>query len=255
MKALKLFDLSERTALVTGCSRGIGRAMAVGLAEAGADIIGVSNSLAPGSETEKEVVATGKKFSGYAANLADRKALYKLIDTIKQNHERIDILVNNAGTILRTPAADHPDEMWDEVLNVNLDAPFILTREIGKRMIEQGSGKIIFTCSLLSFQGGITVPGYAASKGAVASLVKAFANEWAGKGINVNGIAPGYIATDNTEALRNDAARSKTIMDRIPAGRWGEANDFKGATVFLSSEAAAYVHGTILTVDGGWMGR
>jgi len=255
MKVLKLFDLSERTALVTGCSRGIGRAMAVGLAEAGADIIGVSNSLAPGSETEKEVVATGKKFSGYGANLADRRALYKLIDTIKQNHERIDILVNNAGTILRTPAADHPDEMWDEVLNVNLDAPFILTREIGKRMIEQGSGKIIFTCSLLSFQGGITVPGYAASKGAVASLVKAFANEWAGKGINVNGIAPGYIATDNTEALRNDAARSKTIMDRIPAGRWGEADDFKGATVFLCSEAAAYVHGTILTVDGGWMGR
>jgi len=255
MKVLKLFDLSGKTALVTGCSRGIGRAMAVGLAEAGADIIGVSNSLAPGSETEKEVVAAGKKFSGYAANLADRKALYKLISTIKNNHERIDILVNNAGTILRTPAAEHPDEMWDEVLNVNLDAPFILTREIGKRMIEQGSGKIVFTCSLLSFQGGITVPGYAASKGAVASLVKAFANEWAGKGINVNGIAPGYIATDNTEALRNDAVRSKTIMDRIPAGRWGEANDFKGATVFLCSEAAAYVHGTILTVDGGWMGR
>src|SRR5215216_1649167 len=255
MKVLKLFDLSGKTALVTGCSRGIGRAMAVGLAEAGADIIGVSNSLAPGSETEKEVVAAGRKFSGYAANLADRKALYKLISTVKNNHERIDILVNNAGTILRTPAAEHPDEMWDEVLNVNLDAPFILTREIGKRMIEQGSGKIVFTCSLLSFQGGITVPGYAASKGAVASLVKAFANEWAGKGINVNGIAPGYIATDNTEALRNDAARSKTIMDRIPAGRWGEANDFKGATVFLCSEAAAYVHGTILTVDGGWMGR
>ena len=255
MKVLKLFDLSGKTALITGCSRGIGRAMAIGLAEAGADIIGVSNSLAPGSETEKEVVAAGRKFSGYAANLADRKALYKLISTIKNNHERIDILVNNAGTILRTPAAEHPDEMWDEVLNVNLDAPFILTREIGKRMIEQGSGKIVFTCSLLSFQGGITVPGYAASKGAVASLVKAFANEWAGKGINVNGIAPGYIATDNTEALRNDAARSKTIMDRIPAGRWGEANDFKGATVFLCSEAAAYVHGTILTVDGGWMGR
>jgi len=255
MKVLKLFDLSGKTALVTGCSRGIGRAMTIGLAEAGADIIGVSNSLAPGSDTETEVVATGRKFSSYAANLADRTALYNLIGTIKNNHERIDILVNNAGTILRTPAAEHPDEMWDEVLNVNLDAPFILTREIGKRMIEQGSGKIVFTCSLLSFQGGITVPGYAASKGAVASLVKAFANEWAGEGINVNGIAPGYIATDNTEALRNDAARSKTIMDRIPAGRWGEANDFKGATVFLCSEAAAYVHGTILTVDGGWMGR
>ncbi|RYY64118.1 MAG: SDR family oxidoreductase, partial [Chitinophagaceae bacterium] len=151
--------------------------------------------------------------------------------------------------------AEHSDEYWDKVININLDAPFILAREVGKRMIEQGSGKIIFTCSLLSFQGGINVPGYAASKGALSSLIKALANEWASKGINVNGIAPGYIATDNTEALRNNAVRSKSILDRIPAGRWGETDDFKGPAVFLASEAADYVNGTILTVDGGWMGR
>jgi 2-deoxy-D-gluconate 3-dehydrogenase len=255
MNVIKLFEVSGKKALVTGCSRGIGRAMAVGLAEAGADIIGVSNSLKPGSETENEITALGRKFWGYAANMGDRTALYEFISKVKADHERIDILVNNAGTIMRKPAAEHPDEYWDQVLNVNLDAQFILTREIGKEMIKRGAGKIVFTCSLLSFQGGITVPGYAASKGAVASLVKAFANEWASKGVNVNGIAPGYIATDNTEALRNDEQRSKSIMDRIPAGRWGEAEDFKGVTVFLCSDAAAYMHGAIVTVDGGWMGR
>ena len=255
MNVLKLFDLGGKKALVTGCSRGIGRAMAVSLAEAGADIIGVSNSLKPGNDTEKAVIASGRKFWGYAANMGDRPALYEFINKVKKEHEQIDILVNNAGTIMRKPAAEHPDEYWDQVLNVNLDAQFILTREIGRDMIQRGSGKIVFTCSLLSFQGGITVPGYAASKGAVASLVKAFANEWASKGVNVNGIAPGYIATDNTEALRNDPVRSKTIMDRIPAGRWGEADDFKGVTVFLCSDASAYMHGTIVTVDGGWMGR
>lgn len=251
----KLFSLQGQLALVTGCSRGIGRAMAVALAEAGADVIGVSNSLKPGSETEKEVVSTGRKFYSYAANLGDRKALYDFIATVKAAHPRIDILVNNAGTIMRSPAAEHPDEYWDQVLSINLDAQFILTREIGKEMIGRGKGKIVFTCSLLSFQGGINVPGYAASKGALASLVKAFANEWAGKGVNVNGIAPGYISTDNTEALRQDPQRSKSILDRIPAGRWGEPEDFKGPAVFLCSEAAAYVQGTILTVDGGWMGR
>ncbi len=255
MNVIKLFELNGKKALVTGCSRGIGRAMAVSLAEAGADIIGVSNSLQPGSETEKAVTATGKKFWSYAANLGDRIALYEFISKVKQEQGQIDILVNNAGTIMRKPAAEHPDEYWDQVLNVNLDAQFILTREIGKEMIKRGSGKIVFTCSLLSFQGGITVPGYAASKGALASLVKAFANEWASKGVNVNGIAPGYIATDNTEALRNDPVRTKSIMDRIPAARWGEADDFKGVTVFLCSEASAYMHGTIVTVDGGWMGR
>lgn len=251
-----LFDLSGKTALVTGCNKGIGKAMAIGLAEAGADIIGVSGSLElSGSDIEKQVQAVGRKFRAYAANLSDREALYAFIQKLQAENPVIDILVNNAGTIMRKPAAEHPDEYWDTVLALNLDAPFILAREIGKKMIEKGSGKIIFTCSLLSFQGGINVPGYAASKGALSSLVKALANEWASKGVNVNGIAPGYIATDNTEALRNDPDRSAAILSRIPAARWGQPEDFKGPAVFLASEAANYVSGTILTVDGGWMGR
>jgi 2-deoxy-D-gluconate 3-dehydrogenase len=230
--------------------------MAIGLAEAGADIIGVSGSLAlQGSEVEKAVQATGRSFKAYQADLSDRDALYVFIKKVLSENQHIDILINNAGTIMRKPAAEHPDDYWDKVLAINLDAPFILAREIGKHMLERGSGKIIFTCSLLTFQGGITVPGYAASKGALGSVVKALANEWASKGVNVNGIAPGYIATDNTEALRADEERSKSIMGRIPAGRWGEPEDFKGATVFLASKAADYVHGTILLVDGGWMGR
>lgn len=256
MNSNKYFDLTGKTALVTGCNKGIGRGMTLGLAEAGADIIGVSGSLElQGSAIEKEVTALGRKFHAYQADLSDRKSLYAFIEKVKNENTGIDILVNNAGTIMRQPAAEHPDEYWDKVLSINLDAPFIMAREFGKDMIQRGSGKIIFTCSLLTFQGGINVPGYAASKGALGSLVKALANEWASKGVNVNGIAPGYIATDNTEALRNDAARSKTIMDRIPANRWGQPEDFKGPVVFLASSAADYVHGTILTVDGGWMGR
>lgn len=255
MNIIELFDLQGKKALVTGCSRGIGQAMALGLAEAGADIIGVSTSLQAGSATEKTVLATGRKFWSYQVNLEDRKAVYQFIDTIRKEHGVIDILVNNAGIILRNPAAQHTDEEWDRVLGVNLDTPFILAREFGKQMLEKGSGKIVFTCSLLSYQGGINVPGYAASKGALASLVKALANEWAGRGVNVNGIAPGYISTDNTEALRNDEVRSRSIVERIPAGRWGDPADFKGPVVFLCSRAADYVHGTILTVDGGWMGR
>ncbi|MBA4197075.1 MAG: 2-deoxy-D-gluconate 3-dehydrogenase [Chitinophaga sp.] len=251
-----LFSLEGKTALVTGCNRGIGKAMAVGLAEAGANIIGVSATLAlSGSEVEKEILALGKTFKAYQADFSDRKSVYAFIEKVLSENERIDILINNAGTIMRKPAAEHPDEYWDKVIDINLNTQFITAREIGKHMLQHGSGKIIFTCSLLSFQGGITVPGYAASKGALNSLVKALANEWASKGVNVNGIAPGYIATDNTEALRNDEERSKSILGRIPAGRWGEPEDFKGATVFLASKAADYVHGTILTVDGGWMGR
>ena len=250
------FDLTGKTALVTGCSKGIGKAMAIGLAQAGADIIGVSSTLElSGSEVEKEVLASGRKFAAYAADLGSREALYAFIKKVNDAHPVIDILVNNAGTIMRMPAAEHTDEYWDKVMSVNLDAPFILARELGKKMIARGSGKIIFTCSLLSFQGGINVPGYAASKGALASLVKALANEWAGKGVNVNGIAPGYVSTDNTEALRKDSERSTSILARIPAGRWGEPDDFKGPVVFLASDAASYVHGTLLTVDGGWMGR
>jgi len=251
-----MFDLSGKTALVTGANKGIGKGMAIGLAEAGADIIGVSGSMPlQGSETEKEVIQLGRKFKAYQSDFSDRESLYLFIEKLLQENSSIDILVNNAGMILRKPAAEHPDDYWDKVLAVNLDAQFILAREIGKQMLQRGRGKIIFTASLLSFQGGITVPGYAASKGAIASLVKALSNEWASKGINVNAIAPGYIATDNTEALRNDVERSASILGRIPAGRWGEPQDFKGAVVFLASSAADYVHGTILTVDGGWMGR
>ncbi len=254
--SLNIFELKGKTALVTGCKRGIGKAMALALAAAGADIIGVSASLElENSEVEKEVLALGRKFYAYQCDFSKRESITHFIKEVKAVHPVIDILINNAGTILRKPIAEHPDEFWDEVIAVNQTAPFILTREIGKEMVARGSGKIIFTASLLSFQGGITVPGYAASKGAIAALTKAFANEWASKGVNVNAIAPGYIATDNTSALRADEDRSKSILDRIPAGRWGTPEDFTGPTVFLSSKASDYVHGTILTVDGGWMGR
>jgi len=256
MSLFKLFSLDGKIALVTGCNKGIGKGMALGLAEAGADIIGVSGSMElQGSDIEKQVTALGRKFYAYQANLAERVSLYDFITKVKSTHPVVDILINNAGTIMRKPAAEHPDDYWDKVLALNLDTPFILAREFGKDMIERGNGKIIFTCSLLSFQGGINVPGYAASKGALASLVKALANEWGSKGVNVNGIAPGYIETENTEALRKDEERSKSILSRIPANRWGTPEDFKGAVVYLASKAADYVHGELLTVDGGWMGR
>ncbi|WP_029036566.1 SDR family NAD(P)-dependent oxidoreductase [Salinimicrobium xinjiangense] len=253
---MKLFDLTGKTALVTGCNRGIGFAMAQGLAEAGADIIGVSTSLkAEGSEIGKAVQAAGRKFSAYQCDFSDRKSLYAFIEKVKSENPTIDILVNNAGTIMRKPVAEHPDEYWDKVIEVNQNSQFILTREIGKEMIKRGSGKIIFTASLLTFQGGITVPGYAASKGAVGQLVKAFSNEWASKGVQINAIAPGYIATDNTAALREDEDRSTSILARIPAGRWGKPEDFKGPVVFLASKASDYMNGSIVLVDGGWMGR
>ena len=256
MSILDMFKLDGKTALVTGCRRGIGRALAQALAEAGANVIGVSATLRPsGSDVEKDVTALGRSFKGYPCDFSDREALYDLIHQVKSDFPRVDILVNNAGTILRKPAAEHPDEYWDKVIEVNLSAQFILAREFGKEMVDRGEGKIIFTASLLTFQGGITVPGYAASKGGVGQLTKALANEWAGKGVNVNAIAPGYIATDNTTALRADPVRSEQILARIPAGRWGIPDDFKGAVVFLSSAASGYVHGEILTVDGGWMGR
>ena len=249
---LSIFDLSGKTALVTGAKRGIGRGMAEGLASAGADIIGVSATLAPGSEVEQAVTAMGRSFTAHACDFADRAAVRALVDKLGVVP---DILVNNAGTIMRAPAAEHPDEFWDKVIEVNLSSQFILSREIGKRMVERGSGKIIFTASVLTFQGGINVPGYSASKGGIGQLTKALANEWAGKGVNVNAIAPGYIATDNTQALQDDPVRSKAILERIPAGRWGAAEDLAGPLIFLASDAARYVHGEILTVDGGWMGR
>jgi 2-deoxy-D-gluconate 3-dehydrogenase len=251
---LDKFKLSGKTALVTGCNRGIGKAIAIGLAEAGADIIGVSRS-GKMNETEKTVTSLGKSFKSYACDFSERKDLHSFIKTVKEKHTQIDILINNAGTILRNPVAEHSDEYWDKVIEVNLNSQFFLSREIGKSMLERQYGKIIFIASLLSFQGGITVPGYAASKGGIKTLIMALSNEWASKGINVNGIAPGYIETDNTEALRNNPDRNKAILERIPAGRWGKPEDLVGAAVFLSSDAANYLNGSIITVDGGWMGR
>ena len=256
MSILDQFSLKGKTARVTGCKRGIGKGMALALAEAGADIIGVSANLElSGSDVEKEVNALGKKFKAYQCDFSDRANLYEFIAAVKADFPVIDILINNAGTILRKPAAEHPDEYWDKVIEINQTAQFILTREIGRDMIARGSGKVIFTASLLTFQGGITVPGYAASKGAVGQLTMAFANEWASKGVNVNAIAPGYIATDNTQALREDPVRSAAILGRIPAGRWGTPEDFMGPVVFLASKASDYMHGTVMLVDGGWMGR
>ncbi len=254
MQTLDLFNLSGKTAVVTGCDTGLGQGMAVALAEAGANIVGAS-IVDDYSATKEAVEATGRKFTYHKVDISDRDALYAFINKVKADNKRIDILVNNAGIIMRKPAAEHPDEYWDKVISINLDAQFILGREFGKTMIEQGGGKIIFTCSLLSFQGGINVPGYTASKSAVAGLVRAFGNEWGSKGVCVNGIAPGYIATNNTQALREDPERSKSILDRIPAGRWGVPADFKGPVVFLASAASDYVNGTVLFVDGGWMAR
>ncbi len=256
MSVLDQFNLTGKTALVTGCKRGIGKSMAVGLAEAGADVVGVSATLeTAGSDVEREVSALGRSFCGMACDFSDRGKLYKFIEQVRADGPPIDILVNNAGTILRAPAAEHPDEYWDTIIEVNLNAQFVLSREFGKDMVARGSGKIIFTASLLTFQGGITVPGYAASKGGIGQLTMALANEWAAHGVNVNAIAPGYIATDNTAALRADPVRNPAILARIPAGRWGDPDDFKGPVVFLASDASRYMHGTIVTVDGGWMGR
>lgn len=256
MSVLHLFRLDGKKALVTGCKRGIGKAMASALAEAGADIIGVSNSLEKkGSEIEKLVHNAQRKFYPYQANFSNRTSVDQFIEKILNDHPEIDILVNNAGTILRKPAVEHSDEYWDQILEVNLTSQFRLTRSIAKGMLKKGYGKIIFTASLLTFQGGITVPSYAASKGALGQLTKALANEWASQGVHVNAIAPGYVRTDNTTALQEDPVRNQQILSRIPAGRWAEPEDYKGAVVYLASPASDYVDGTILLVDGGWMGR
>jgi 2-deoxy-D-gluconate 3-dehydrogenase len=256
MNVLDLFKLDGKTALVTGSRRGIGKAMAVALAEAGADIIGVSKSMeASGSDVEREVTALGRKFWGYACDFANRASVHAFLRQVLAENPVIDILVNNTGTILRKPAAEHPDEYWDQTIETNLNSQFLVSREIGKRMIERGAGKIIFTASLLTFQGGINVPGYAASKGAIGQLTKALANEWASRNVQVNAIAPGYVETDNTTALRTDPNRAPAILSRIPANRWGAPDDFKGATVFLASAASDYVTGSILVVDGGWLAR
>jgi 2-deoxy-D-gluconate 3-dehydrogenase len=251
-----LFDLTGKLAVVTGARRGIGRAIAELLAAAGADIIGVSAQLEEsGSDVQQAVESLGRSFEAMRVDLSDGDQVHELASQLAQRSRPIDILVNNAGSIVRAAAVDHTDEMWTRTIAINLTAPFILTREVGRTMIERGTGKVIFTGSLLSFQGGILVPSYTASKHGVAGLVKAFANEWAPKGVNVNGIAPGYIETDNTEALRADPDRSRSILERIPAGRWGEALDIAGAALFLASPASDYVCGAILPVDGGWLSR
>lgn len=251
---MTLFDLTGRLAVVTGAKRGIGFAMAEALAAAGADVIGVSATIeSEGSAIEKRVTALGRTFRALRADFNDPTQVAELADTLAA--EPVDILVNNAGTIRRAPAAEHPDAYWDEVLQVNLTSQFALTRAVGRAMLERGGGKVIFTASLLSFQGGINVPGYAAAKSGIAGLTRALANEWSARGVTVNAIAPGYIATDNTQALQDDPDRSKAILERIPAGRWGKADDLAGATVFLASAASDYVSGTVIPVDGGWLGR
>jgi 2-dehydro-3-deoxy-D-gluconate 5-dehydrogenase len=238
---------------VTGASRGLGEGMAIGLADAGADL--VLHASAPPSATARAIDQRGRRVAALGADLADRRAMDRLAQDAIAAFGRIDILINNAGTIKRQPAAEHSDEWWDTVIEVNLSSMFRLSRAIGAHMLERGGGKIVNVASLLSFQGGITVPGYAAAKGGVAQLTKALANEWASRGINVNAIAPGYMATDNTSALRADPVRSQQILERIPAGRWGTPADLAGAAVFLASPASDYVNGHVLAVDGGWLGR
>jgi 2-deoxy-D-gluconate 3-dehydrogenase len=250
------FDLSGQVAVVTGARRGIGAGIALALAEAGADIIGVSATLeTSGSIVQKAVEQAGRRFTGYRADFSDPDAVRALTDDITQRHGTVDILVNNAGDIRRSPAIEYSDEDWAHVLQVDLTAQFVLARNLGRGMVERGRGKIIFTASLLSFQGGINIVAYTAAKSGIAGMTKALANEWAARGVNVNAVAPGYIETDNTAPLRDDPARFKAISDRIPAGRWGTPADIGGAVVFLASSAADYVHGVTLPVDGGWLGR
>ena len=252
---LTRFSLAGKRALVTGASRGLGQAIAVGLAEAGADVVCASTQRSGTDETAAYVRAAGGQAWQVEADLSDRAAVLALADDAERAAGSIDILVNNGGTISRHPAVDHPLEEWDRVLRTNLDSVFILSQRLGARMVERGSGKIVNVASLLSFSGGITVPGYTASKHAVAGVTRALANEWARHGVQVNAVAPGYFSTDNTQRLQDDPDRSREISARIPAGRWGEAEDLAGAVVFLASPAADYVNGHVLVVDGGWMAR
>jgi 2-deoxy-D-gluconate 3-dehydrogenase len=251
---MSIFRLDGQKALVTGASKGIGAAIALALADAGADVACHGNTHAP-NETAEGVRALGRQALALQGDLGRRETAAELVGEALGKFERIDILVNNAGTIRRAPAVDFSEADWDLVLDVNLRSLFRLCQLTGRGMLERGRGKIVNIASLLSFQGGITVPAYAASKGAVGQLTKALANEWAGKGVNVNAIAPGYIRTDNTSALQADPVRSRQIMERIPAGRWGEVSDLTGAAVFLASRASDYVNGHLLVVDGGWLGR
>jgi 2-deoxy-D-gluconate 3-dehydrogenase len=249
------FNLEGQVALVTGASFGLGKAMAVGLAEAGADVAGISRESANLIEVADEVESCGRQFLALECDVGDRQQLRAAVDESHAWQNRLDILVNNAGIIHRAPITEHPEQEWDNVLSVNLNAVWFGSQQAGRHMLAQGRGKIITTASVLTFSGGILVPGYAASKGAVGQLTKAMANEWAAHNINVNAIAPGYMVTRNTSALRADEERSQAILERIPAARWGEPEDLKGATIFLASRAADYVNGHILVVDGGWCAR
>ncbi|MWC27888.1 2-dehydro-3-deoxy-D-gluconate 5-dehydrogenase KduD [Paenibacillus sp. MMS18-CY102] len=251
---MELFNLSGQSAIVTGAARGLGQALAIALAEAGADVTLVTNS-SPADETKQAIERIGRRAIVVKADVSDQASLPGIVDNAKAAFGRIDILVNNAGIIRRAPAAEHAFADWQAVLATNLDSVFTLCQLAGAEMLAQGSGKIINIASMLSFQGGVNVPGYTASKHAVAGLTKALANEWASRGVQVNAIAPGYMATDNTAALRADEARSRQILERIPAGRWGTNDDLKGAITFLASRASDYVNGHVLCVDGGWMVR
>ncbi|HEV7698807.1 MAG TPA: 2-dehydro-3-deoxy-D-gluconate 5-dehydrogenase KduD [Pyrinomonadaceae bacterium] len=252
---LDTFSLAGKTALVTGASRGLGKAIAIALAEAGADVACHSRETGGASEAYDAIKKLGRRALSVAGDLADKAVPATIVDQVLRDFGRVDILINNAGMIRRSPAVDFSEADWSDVIEVNLSSVFRLAQAAGRHMVEQGSGKIVNIASLLSFQGGITVPAYTASKSGVAGLTKALANEWAKHGVNVNAIAPGYMETDNTAALRADETRNRQIMERIPAGRWGDATDLCGAAVFLSSSASDYVQGHILVVDGGWMAR
>ncbi|MCP1447035.1 SDR family oxidoreductase [Priestia megaterium] len=249
-----LFSLDGKVAAITGATRGIGRSMAIALAEAGSDIALLQRSK-EFLGVKEEIERLGRKCFIVNCDLENAFEVSEAISSVAAYFGKLDILVNNAGIQRRSPAVDFAEEDWDAVMNVNLKTVWLLCQQAGRQMLKQGSGKIINMASLLSYQGGITVPAYAAAKGGVAQLTKALSNEWAAKGVNVNGIVPGYIATDMNEALINDETRSRQIIERIPAGRWGEADDFKGTVVFLASDASAYIHGHLLAVDGGWLGR
>lgn len=251
---MSLFDLTGKAALVTGGAVGLGGGISLGLAKAGADVAIVTSNDRT-REVQQQIEAMGRKVHTIVANLMDESALEGVVQEALSVFGKIDILVNNSGIIRRTPAADHAWSDWHDVLNLNLHSAFFLSQLVGREMIKQGSGKIINIASMLSFQGGINVPGYTASKHAIAGVTKALANEWAGKGVQVNAIAPGYMSTDNTAALRADEERNAQILARIPAGRWGTPEDLEGPVIFLASQASDYMSGHVLCVDGGWMSR
>ena len=247
------FSLEGKVALVTGANTGLGQGIALALAAAGADIAGAG--IVPASETEEKVKALGRRFVNIEANLITVEPVQRVLDEALAGLGRVDILVNNAGLIRRADAVDFSEKDWDDVMNVNIKSAFFMSQAAGRHFIAQGSGKIINIASMLSFQGGIRVPSYTASKSGIAGITRLLANEWAAKGVNINAIAPGYMATDNTAQLRADEDRSKAILDRIPAARWGEPADLGGTAVFLASRASDYVNGAVIPVDGGWLAR